>query len=55
MTGAKDRPKVAFTPSKKVARMAAMSGATATNDTPEALGASSEQGASGTTAWQTGR
>jgi hypothetical protein len=55
MTGAKDLSKVAFTPSKKVSRMAAMSGATATNDTPEALGASSEQGASGTTAWQTGR
>ena len=55
ITGAKDLLKVAFTPSKKVARVASMSGATATNDTPEALGASSEHGASGTTARQTGR
>jgi hypothetical protein len=55
ITGAKDLPKVAFTPSKKVARAASMSGASATNDTPEVLGASSEQEASGTTARQSGR
>lgn len=54
ITGAKDLPKVAFTPSKKVARAASMSAAAAASDTPEALRASSEQGASGTTARETG-
>lgn len=51
--GAKDLPKVAFTPSKKVARAASPSVAAA-GDTSEALRASSEQGASGKTIQQTG-
>ncbi len=50
-----DLPRIAFTPSKKVARVVSMSAATATNDTPKALGASSEQGASVTTARPIGR
>lgn len=54
ITGAKDLPRVAFTPSRKVARAASVPGATASGDTAEALGASSQQAASGTTARVTG-
>ena len=54
ITGAKDLPKVPFTPSKKVARAASTRDAMATPDSAEALGASSQQAASGTTARVTG-
>jgi hypothetical protein len=54
ITGAKDLPKVAFTPSKKVARAASMLAVAAASDTREALPASTEQPASGVNAPETG-
>ena len=54
ITGAKDLPKVPFTPSKKVARAASAQEAVAPGDTGGPLGASSQRAASETTAQSTG-